>query len=901
MSYPILVTKFFIPTTRNELVSRTRLIDQLNHGLHHKLTLISAPAGFGKTTLASHWLEKLQNNRKVRIAWLSLDEDDNDPVRFLTYFVNALNKASNPENVLGNGPLSILQSPQPPGVTDVLAMLINELAESDEQFIFVLDDYHLIEEKPIDQAVGFLLDNLPPQLHLVIVTRHDPPLSLGRLRARDQLTELRAADLRFSSTEVTDFLNGVMGLSLSPEDIAELETRTEGWIAGLQLAAISLQGRKDRRGFIEAFTGGNRLVLDFLIEEVMEQQPEHIQNFLLQTAILDRMTGPLCDALTGQGNGSETLETLERANLFIVPMDEERHWYRYHHLFADLLRQRLRQKKTEELSNLHIRAGEWFRSQGLKREAIKHSINGMDYQSAAELINTIAIDVIHQGGHTTLAGWINDLPDEFVKDQPFLCVIYAWCLQLIGQLDASATHLINAESALDRLKSQDDEEINTLIGLIHSRWAYLTFMKGDHDKTISYAYRAMNELPESAALIRAQTALFLGIAYRYLGRLKEALDTYNAVLPVIQNIGVNSLTVLYYNHLGNLHSEMAQLHHAEEIYKQALDLTERYTGRPDIPFSGYIYVSLGYIYRQWNQLERAFEFTAKGLSLCRDWNIADILMLSLIEFAYIHQTFGNDEQVRASLEEAVQLMETFSSWGRNLAAAHQVKFDITRGDIEAAERWVESNDLDINEDFDFHREVEYLALARVFIAQRRFEEAHSLIEKIYRKAKESGKRHTEIEGLILLALVCSTKGATDQAFDHLKKALSIGESEDYIRIFVDEGRPMALLLYKALQQEIHPDYVQRLLAAFPVTKAEKETSSKRLVDQSGLIEPLSDREVEVLQLLAKGLTNQVIADRLILSPHTVKTHTRNIYGKLGVNNRTQAVDKARTLGILSQI
>jgi LuxR family maltose regulon positive regulatory protein len=899
MATSILVTKLYIPPTRAELVNRPGLIERLNDGLDRKLTLISAPAGFGKTTLVSHWVENLRDDQPIKIAWFSLDDEDNDPVRFLTYFTTALNQIEGIEDDFGQGALSMLQSPQPPPPNTVLISLINDLAAISDKIIFVLDDYHLIESEPIHQALVFLLENLPPQLHLVIATRQDPPLSLGRLRARNQVTEIRAADLRFSSSEAADFLNQVMGLNLSSEDLAKLETRTEGWIAGLQLAAISMRGHEDRAEFIKSFTGGHRLVLDFLIEEVLGQQPESIQSFLLQTAILDRMTGLLCDAITSQENGQETLEMLDRANLFIVPLDEERRWYRYHHLFADLLRQRLRQTQPEELSNLHIRAGEWFKNQGLNREAIKHSIDGKDYQNAAELIKTIAIDTIQQGAHTTVAGWINVLPDEFVKAHPYLCVLHAWALQLTGELKTSEARLMDAENALKSQSYKTDGADDSIHGLIHSRRAYASFMIGDHIHTISHAKQALDQLPENATLIRVQTALYLGVAYRYLGQLRAALDVYNEILLTAQNMDGNSVAVLCYLHMGDLHSEMAQLHRAKDTYEGALKFTEQRIGRPEMPFTGYVYVGIGSILRQWNQLEEAYRFTVKGLSLCRDWNVTDILAFSCLELAYLHQALGNIDQARTSLQEAIQLFDSISSWGSKIAAAHRVKLDLARGDIESAERWAQTNELNIDGDYEHYREIEYLVLARVLIAQERYDEAHSLVERIFRIAQEIEKRQTELETLILLSIVCSAQGETDQALDYLEKALLIGEPQGYTRIFVDEGSPMASLLYKALKHEIMPEYVQRLLAAFPDTEPEEDASKKAQADQTGLIEPLSEREIEVLQFLAKGLTNQVVATRLFISLHTVKAHTRNIYSKLGVNNRTQAVDKARTLGILS--
>jgi LuxR family maltose regulon positive regulatory protein len=582
----LLRTKLYIPPFQQQQVPRPRLIERLDAGLERKLTLVSAPAGFGKTTLVSEWIAshrrdgpRLERRSAVaaageregataapkQVAWLSLDEGDNDPTRFLTYLIAALQAASQAaaqaaEPNLGNGALSALHTPQSPPTEAILTSLINELADLPDRIVLVLDDYQRIDDAspasaPIHDALTFLLEHLPPPpagLHLVIATREDPPLPLARLRARGELTELRAAELRFTSSEAAEFLNQVMGLELSAEDIAALETRTEGWIAGLQLAALALQGtisthgRRDATRFIQSFTGSHRFVLDYLAEEVLKQQPESVQNFLLQTAILDRLTGSLCDAVTDRAvtdedNGRATLETLEHANLFIVPLDEERRWYRYHRLFADLLRQRLRQIQPEQLPILHIRAGEWFTRQGLSREAIKHSLAARDYQGAAELIRAIAVDIMQQGEHTTVAGWINALPEGLVKEQPYLCALHAWILQVTGQLETAKSRLIDAENALDGLEYQDGEDVEAIHGLIHSRRAYHAFMIGEMDQTIYHAHQALDQLPETAVLNRTQAALFLGIAYRHRGQLQAALDIYHEILPLTQRMGVNSL------------------------------------------------------------------------------------------------------------------------------------------------------------------------------------------------------------------------------------------------------------------------------------------------------------------------------------------------------------------------
>jgi LuxR family maltose regulon positive regulatory protein len=929
--YPLLATKLYIPPVRPELVSRPRLIERLNAGLNRKLTLISAPAGFGKTTLVSEWVQEVGTQHAVppQAAWLSLDEGDNDLVRFLAYLITALRTLvlSGVEGIevdTGKGALSALQSPQPPPAEAVLTSLINDAVAIPDPIVLVLDDYHLIEAQPIHDALSFLLEHQPPQMHLVIATRDDPHLPFARLRARGQLTELRASDLRFTSSEAAEFLKQVMGLDLSADDIAALERRTEGWITGLHLAALALQGTISMRGhkgaasFIKSFTGSHRFVLDYLVEEVLEQQSAIIQSFLLQTAILDRLTGPLCDAVcfgvaesadrsarapSGEEDGQATLDMLERANLFIVPLDEERRWYRYHHLFSDLLRQRLRQTQPEELPILHVRAAEWFAHQGLNREAIKHMLAAGDYQGAAELIRAIAIDIIQLGEHTTVGGWIKALPEELVKEQPYLCVLHAWALMLIGQLETAEARLFDAESALESPKHQHDEDADTILGLVHSHRAYLAVFMGEHDKTIFYAQQALDQLPETAALIRAQTALYLGFAYRFRGQVQAAMDVINKTLPITQRMGGSSVAVLCYLNLGLLYADMAQLRRAKETYEEALRITERHTGRPDLPYTGYVYVCIGRILREWNQLEDAYRYTTKGVALARDWKVAEVMGLSCLELASIHWALGRAEQARASFQEAIQVYCSFSPWGTMYAGAHQVKFDLARGDIDAAGRWAQENDLAIDGEFQFHREVEYVALARISIAQQRLEEAHALLKRQYRVTRETGRRQTELEALILLAIVFSAQGETDQALDYLEKALSSGEPEGYIRIFVDEGPPMARLLYEALSRGIAPNYVQRLLAAFEdATKDERRMTAPSSVvgrPSSALVEPLSERELEVLQLIAEGLTNREIAARLFLALNTIKSHTRNIYGKLGVSSRTQAVARAKTLGILT--
>jgi LuxR family maltose regulon positive regulatory protein len=917
MAISILVTKLFVPPTRAELVHRPCLIERLNHGLNRKLTLLSAPAGFGKTTLVSHWVENLRDNNEIngqtiKIAWLSLDVDDNDPVRFLTYFIAALNH--NIAADLGQGALSLLQSPQPPSNNAVLISLINDLATIPEKMIFVLDDYHLIEAVPIHQALVFLLENLPSQLHLVIATREDPHLPLGRLRARDQLTEIRAADLRFSASEAADFLNQVMGLNLSSEDIAELETRTEGWIAGLQLAAISMRTSKDRTGFIKSFTGSHRLVLDFLIEEVLGQQPESIQSFLLHTAVLNRLTGSLCDALTGQENSQETLEMLDRANLFIVPLDEERRWYRYHHLFAELLHQRLRQTQSEQMSTLYQQASEWYEQNELIDDAIEHALRAEDFERAARLIQNALETVWVRSEDTKSRRWLEKLPVELVFSKPRLCIFHAWQLYLNGQIGEAKRRLDAIEKVLDPITSQNteispirdvrplDTDTRKLLGRAAALRAVLFYSQGDAQRIIQCARQALNYLPENDLLWRSSANMSLGDAYGFIGDVPSA---YQARLDGLEwsKASGNVYMILFASlNLVFTLRDMGHLQKAQEICQQQIELANK-SGLSQTGVVGWLFMLWGEMLAEKNELDQALELVKKGAELIEQSK--DLIMLSWSNLCLIRVLFSRGDVKDA--ERVIQKMNYVAvehganPWITNQMRAWQARIWLVQDELEAASQWARDLEVDADEELTSIHDFDYVILARILIAQKRLDETSRLLQRLF-GAAEAGERTSKmIEILILQALAFQASGETAQAISTLEQALNLAEPEGFIRIFVDEGSPMAHLLYDALNRGVAPDYVRRLLAAFPVTEPEGAASTKPQVDQSGLIEPLSDREIEVLQLIAEGLTNSEIATRLFLSPHTVKVHARNIYSKLSAHNRTEAVARARTLGILSTI
>jgi LuxR family maltose regulon positive regulatory protein len=525
MATSLLTTKLYIPRIRRNLVPRPRLIEQLNDGLQRKLTLIAAPAGYGKTTLVGEWVQAMGSAAPATgIAWLSLDEGDNDPTRFLSYSVAAL-RTIDPN--IAKGALSALRSAQPPPAEAVLTSLINDIAANPTRIIPVLDDYYLIGSSPVDEALTFLVDHLPPQIHLVIATRDDPPLPLARLRTRGQMTELRAVDPRFTLSEAAQFLNQVMGLNLSTEDVAALEARTEGWIAGLQLATISMRGHKDATSFVKSFTGSHRFVLDYLIEEVLEQQPQDVQTFLLQTAVLDRLTGSLCDALTGQDDGQATLESLEQANLFIVPLDNERRWYRYHQLFADLLRRRLRQSTTSSTGNeqrdvaeLHIRASEWYESHGLEVQAFHHAAAANDVDRTTRLIEGGGMPLTFRGALTPVLIWLESLPTAVLDARPSLWVTYASAVLAAGQVTGVEEKLQAAEAALQG--AEPDEETRDISGRIAATRATLAWGRKEAETIIAQSRRALELLHPDNVPFRTSTIWKLGYAYRLQGDLAAA-------------------------------------------------------------------------------------------------------------------------------------------------------------------------------------------------------------------------------------------------------------------------------------------------------------------------------------------------------------------------------------------
>ncbi len=898
MSMPILATKLYIPPPRPKIVLRPRLIERLNEALHLKLTLISAPAGFGKTTLVSEWVagcERLEP--KVRAAWLSLDEGDNDPARFLAYLVAALQTiAAN----IGTGVLGTLQAPQPPPIESILTVLLNEISALPDNFVLVLDDYHVIDAKPVDHALTFLVEHLPPQIHLVIATREDPDLPLARLRARSQLAELRAADLRFTAAEAANFLNPVMGLKLSAEDIAALENRTEGWIAGLQLAALSLQGSKDAAGFIQSFTGSHHFVMDYLVEEVLHQQPESVQTFLLRTSILDRLCGPLCEAvlLDPSASGQATLEYIERANLFIVPLDNERRWYRYHHLFADLLRQRLRQSiaspagtgdAESRMAELHLRASQWYEDNGLELEAFHHAAAANDIERAERLIERGGIPRHFRGAATAILDWLASLPTTVLNARPSLWAKYASLLLVTGQTAGVEEKLDAAEAALRAERAERaqrstevDGKTRNLIGQIASARATLALTQYQVETMLAQSRRALEYLHPNNLSSRTSALWTLGYAYLLVGDRAAARRALTEAISLSQASRDIFTTILATIGLGQVQETENQLHLAAETYRRVLQLA----GDQPSQIIGEAHLGLARVLYEWNDLDAAEQHGRQSLHLTRQYErIIDRFIVCEVFLARLKLARGDVAGAAAILAQASQSarQQNFVYRIPEVAAA-QVLVLLRQGNLAAAAELAQTHNLPLSQ-------------ARVHLAQGDPSKALAALEPLRQQVEAKNWQDERLKVMVLQAMAHQAHGEKDKAVQLLGDALALAEPSGFIRIFVDEVAPMAQLLSEASAQGMKPDYIGKLLAVFEAEE-QKNADKSHLPAAQPLIEPLSQRELEVLQLIAQGLSNHEIGERLFLALDTVKGHNRKIYEKLHVQRRTEAVARARELGLL---
>jgi LuxR family maltose regulon positive regulatory protein len=891
MSSPILATKLHLPQPRPGLVQRPRLIARLDEGLSQdcRLTLISASAGFGKTTLVSDWI----TNCCKPAAWLSLDNEDNDPLRFISYLIAAM-QTIQPE--FGEGLAKLLELPEQPRLEIILTLLINEISKIPNDFFLILDDYHLVDSKVVDQALTYLIEHQPTQMHLIVISREDPSLPVARLRGRGHCTEIRASDLRFTPEEAADFLNRVMGLNLSDQDVAALDIRTEGWIAGLQMAALSMQGMPDTVEFIRSFTGSHRFVLDYLLEEVLQHQPESIQTFLLQTSIAERFCGPLCDCLSpdSSSSGQITLEYLERSNLFIIPLDNERHWYRYHHLFADLLRKQLKQSKTPgEIVDLHIRASEWYEKNDLLLEAFRHATEANDIERAERLMEDKRIPENQPGVPMQILKWLESLPIEVLNSKPALWWKRAAMMINSYQTIGVEEILQSAEAALAAIPSLDierDEWARNLIGKIAVARAMLAQTNYLAKNSLVQARRALEYLHPKNIGYRSSAIQLLGFAHYLLGDRDEAFQEYTEALSLARTSGDQNGVLMGMIRLGQIYEVNNDLHSALGMYEQAVKAID---GDPP-PNSAVLFLGLARIYYDWNDLDKAEEFAQKSYQLAHlceqviDRTISCELFLSRLEI-----TRGNPERANHYLTQAEYHAKQYDYAIRlpDIAAARAI-LCLQNGDIDTAAQLVQNED-------------RWLVRAQVLLAQGNPSDALDILVQNREKTERQKLQDQLMVTIVLQALAFQAQGEKELARQALKDALLLSKPGGFLRLYVDYGEPMLSLINdfrsaikKNGDEQDHSllEYVDKILDAFtiPVNRQSIAASEKK----SGLIDPLSPREQEVLQLISQGLSNQEIAKRLFLALDTVKGHNRRIFEKLQVQRRTEAIARAHELGLI---
>ncbi len=897
-------TKLRPSQARPKLVARPRLAARLEREAGRKLTLISAPAGFGKTTLLVEWLREQVGGERA-VAWLSLDEGDNDPTRFLSYLVAALRYVG---EEFGEGVLSALRSPESPRIEAITAALINELAALPEQLTLVLDDYHVIDSEPVYGVVSFLLEHLPPNVHLVISSRIDPPLPLSRLRARNQMMELDAADLSFTPEEAAAFLNSVMGLDLSVEDVAALEERTEGWIAGLQLAALSMRDRKDISGFVEAFSGSHRDVLDYLAEEVLDRQPGRVREFLLQTSVADHLSGALCDALTGRSDGQAMLERLENDNLFVVALDDQRAWYRYHHLFADFLRGHSKRERPERVKELHLRAASWYEQNGWASEAVGHALAAEDYERAADLVERRAGDVWFRGEVLTLLSWLEALPEGAMRRRPTLLLQYAGALMWVGRLDDVEPLVREVERAVGREGHDEDARLGAdealrqlLLGGVAAIQSWRARLKGEPHRAIALARRALALLPDDDASLRVFASFRLAEAYRTADDLEAASAAFAETAELGRAAGHDYVALEAMGSQARLQLARGRLREAGNILQRVMRPTADRESGAALPATGEAHVVMGELLYEWNDLDSAEDRLTEGMELAERMGKFDTLVAGYVFLSRVQRARGGMESVLETVREAEQLARR-SGVGEAIveAAVWKARLHLAGGDLAAAvfeqERAAGAGEVPPSA-----RQTERLGLARVLITRGTHDEALWLLADLREAAEAAGRTGSVIEILALEALALQAGGEKARAVSTLAQALSLAEPEGYVRTFTDEGPPMGAILSEVLQARqrgrldppVPAHYLRKLSAAI-----ERESSGDPSPPGAELLEPLSEREREVLSLVAAGRSNREIAQELYVAQSTVKTHVKNIHRKLDTHNRTQALARASELNLI---
>jgi LuxR family transcriptional regulator, maltose regulon positive regulatory protein len=885
----LLNTKLNVPPVRPSHVQRVELIQKLDDLQEYKLALIVAAAGYGKTALVCEWIAQ----SPLKVVWFSIDAGDNDPVRFWDYVIAAIQTAY-PD--IGEQTLTLLHEPQPLPIETILSTLINELSVLPDLLAVVLDDYHVIELSAIHEGLAFLVEHMPSNIRLIMTTRIDPPLPLARMRVRSQLLELRSADLRFSPPQIATFFSDVMGLTLTTNDVLALDTRVEGWIAGLQLAGLALQGRSEPAAFIALFAGDHHYVLDYLGDEILDRQPEAIQQFLLQTSILERLNADLCDTVIGTSKSQAVLEYLERHHFFVVALDDKRQWYRYHRLFADFLHHRLKLKYPDRVKGLHQRASDWFERNGLQSEAISHALEAEDHERAAELIQGIAELLIwRRAEHNTLLGWLTTLPDRIIQMYPRLYLYHAWVLYLVNQMSTAEQRIRDAENALTQTVGSLDPLTTGMLAAVHST---LTGARHLFPETLTLSRQALEQLPQEAVSWRCMAAINLGVTCAYIGEVHEAVEVLSYAMELSQEIGSSFAMLSAFWHLSSLQTAQLTLRGAENTCQQ-LEQAAQMPSLQRFPTTGYVALLLGEIHMERNELDAAEPYLLESVEQINPESFPITLLRAYVALSRLKTLQSDTEGAEHYWKLAEQLERMSKLHGRSaLLSISRARRWLKQGNLEAVEGWAAENQLGLDDEFGYHREDYYLMMARYYIASGDMaDKALYLLERMIKRAEASHRNGSLIRAVILQAVAYHACDNNQNAVESLARALSLAEPEQPIRVFADEGQPITLLLEKVLAMQrkgqlslpISSTYVAKLLTALG-KRSQSSTPTRRTVGH--LADTLSERELEVLRLLADGLESNEIAERLVIAVDTARKHIKNIYSKLDVHSRWEAIKHA---------
>jgi LuxR family maltose regulon positive regulatory protein len=900
----LLSTKIAIPRIRPDRLTRSRLIEALNDALDRELILVCSPAGFGKTTLLADWAAAAN----VPVAWLSLDPDDDDPARFWRYVIAALDRVCP-----GLGDRSLPLPTGPGGDHGVVTALINQIEAQAGDIVLVLDDYHVVKSPLIHDGVALLLSRIPRRMHVVIATRSDPPLPLARLRVQGQLAELRDADLRFTSSESDELLRQGWQLDLSPEVIAALDAKTEGWVVGLQLAALSLRERPDPDALLDAFTGTHRYVLDYLTEEVLGRLPDRIRAFLLHNSVLDRMTAPLCNTVTGDTDGQDMLERLERINLFVVPLDEHRRWYRFHQLFAEALRAHLRRVEAERVPDLHGRAAEWCERNGLVDEAIRHAMGAQNPTWAARLVEEHLNETLQRGETALLGKWIELLPDDAVRSQPGLLLARGMQNLHGGRLQAVEECLDHADRAFGSEAGREALHLPTDGGMVADvraavamQRANLAVLRGDVAAVSSLAGAAMELTSADERGPRIWVRLLRASADWMDGRLADAEAAFVEVLADARTAPEAYPMMATCFPLGRVRHARGKLAAALRTYEEGLRFATEDRTVPNQYHAAESHLGMAQVFYERDELDRARDHVTTGLEFGRQVVDVTTPLLGLVTLAWIHQAHGEQEPALAAMDEACRLRsrsDVIAMW--NPAPSEHARLMLAQGRIHEAARWIEERGLGPDDVLSYATERAYLVVARVLVAQDAQEQALHLLDRLHRLAEPQGRVHSLIQIRTLRALAMQAAGHHGDAVSELAEALALARPHGFIRTFADEGAPVAALLRRLLNTLLRSltgstatqlrHQVARIQQAMKVSTR----AQQRAIPVAGLVDELTRRELEVLQLIAAGRHNREIAQDLFVTIDTVKKHASHILAKLDATSRTHAVVRARELGLIS--